>query len=44
MYLPNTTLFDGRDMYRIYYMKNKYMFHQLTMAVYSPHKSSITAY
>jgi len=31
MYLSNTTLFDGRDMYRIYYIKN-YMFRHLTIA------------
>jgi len=33
MDLSNTTLFDGRDMYRIYYIKN-YMFRHLTMAIF----------
>jgi len=32
MYLSNTTLFGGRDMYTIYYTKN-YMFRHLTMAI-----------
>ena len=30
--MSNTTLFDGRDMYRIYYIKNNYMFRHLTTA------------
>ena len=34
MYLSNTTLFDGRDMYRIYYIKNNYMFRHLTLAIF----------
>ena len=34
MYLSNTTLFDGRNMYRIYYIKNNYMFQHLTMAIF----------
>jgi len=34
MYLSNTTLFDGRDMYRIYYIKNNYMFWHLTLAIF----------
>jgi len=45
MYLSNTTLFDGGDMYRIYYIKihvsaldNGHL-----QAVYSPRKSSIAA-
>ena len=33
MYLSNTTLFDGRDMYRIYYIENNYMFRHLKMAI-----------
>ena len=33
MYLSNTTLFDGRDMYRIYYIKNNYMFRHFTLAI-----------
>jgi len=27
-----TQLYDGRDMYRIYYIKNNYMFRSLTLA------------
>ena len=34
MYLSNTTLFDGRDMYRIYYVKKNFMFWPLTMAIF----------
>jgi len=34
MYLSNTTLFDGRNMYRIYYIKNNYMFLHLIMAIF----------
>jgi len=34
MYLSNTTLFDGRNMYRIYYIRYSYMFRRLTMARY----------
>jgi len=35
MYLLNTSLFDGRDMYRIYYRKkNNYMFRHFTMAIF----------
>jgi len=34
MYLSDTTLFDGRDMYRIYYIKNNYMFQHFTMAIF----------
>jgi len=33
MYLSNTALFDGRDMYRIYYTEN-YMFRHLTTAIF----------
>ena len=33
MYLSNTTLYDGRYMYRIYYIEN-YMFRRLTMAIF----------
>ena len=32
--MSNTTLFDGRDMYRIYYIENNYMFRHLTMAIF----------
>ena len=34
MHLSNTTLFDGRYMYRIYYIKNNYMFRHLTVAIF----------
>jgi len=34
VYLSNTTLLDGKDMYRIYYIKNNYMFRHLTMAIF----------
>ena len=34
MYLSNTILFYGRDMYRIYYIENNYMFQHLTMAIF----------
>jgi len=34
MYLSNKTLFDGRYMYRIYCIKNNYMFRHLTMAIF----------
>jgi len=34
MYLSNTTLFEVRDMYRIYYIKNNYMFRHLTLAIF----------
>ena len=34
MYLSNTALFDGRYMYRIYYINNNYMFRHLTMAIF----------
>ena len=34
MYLSNTTLFDGRDIYRIHYIKINYMFRPLTMAIF----------
>ena len=33
MCLSNTTLFDGKDTYRIYYTESNYMFRHLTMAV-----------
>jgi len=29
-----TQLYDGRDMYRIYYITNNYMFRHLTMAIF----------
>ena len=29
-----TELYDGRDMYRIYYLKNNYMFRHLTLAIF----------
>jgi len=28
-----TQLYDGRDMYRIYYIKNNYMFRHFTLAI-----------
>ena len=28
-----TQLYDGRDMYRIYYIKNNYMFRDFTLAI-----------
>ena len=34
MYLSNATLFDCRDVYRIYYVKNNYMFRHFTMAIF----------
>ena len=34
MYFSNTTLFDGRDIYRIYYINISYMFRPLTMAIF----------
>ena len=34
MYLSNTNLFDGRDMYRIYYIKNNYMFWHVTTVIF----------
>jgi hypothetical protein len=34
MYLSNTILFDGKDMYRIYYIKKNYMFRHLTMDIF----------
>ena len=33
-YLSNTTLFDGRDVYRIYYIKNNYKFRHLTLDIF----------
>jgi len=29
-----TQLYDGRDMYRIYYIKNSFVFRHLTMAIF----------
>jgi len=29
-----TQLYDGRDMYRIYYIKNNYMFRHFTLAIF----------
>ena len=34
MYLSNTILFDGRGMYRTYYIKYNYMFRRLTVAIF----------
>ena len=34
MYLSNTTLFDGRCMYRIYYIKYTYMYCTLYIYIY----------
>jgi len=36
-----TQLYDGRDMYRIYYIKNNYMFRHFTLAIF---RLSIAAY
>ena len=33
-YLSNTTLFDGRDISSIYYIRYNYMFRRLTMAIF----------
>jgi len=35
MYLSNTTLFGGRDIFSIYYIRYNYMFLRLTMAIFS---------
>jgi len=32
--MSNITLFVGRHMYRVYYIKNNYMFQHLTMAIF----------
>ena len=34
MYLSNTTLFDGRGIYSIYYIRYNYMFQHLTMVIF----------
>ena len=34
MYLFNITLFDGRFIYSIYYVKYNYMFRRLTMGIF----------
>jgi len=34
MYLSNTTLFDGRGISSIYYIRCNYMFRRLTMAIF----------
>jgi len=34
MYLSNTTLFDGRYISSIYYIRYNYMFRHLTMAIF----------
>ena len=34
MYLSNTTLFDGRDMYIVYYIENSYMFRNFTLTIF----------
>jgi len=34
MYLSSTTLFDGRDISSIYYIRYSYMFRRLTMAIF----------
>jgi len=40
-----TQLYECRDMYRIYYIKNNYRFRQFAhLLVENPHKSSIAAY
>ena len=37
MYLSNTTLFDGRDIPSVYYIRYNYMFRSLTMAIFRFH-------
>ena len=46
MYLSNRTLFDGRDMYIIYYIKNNYMFRPFTLAIFRliSEKISVSSY
>ena len=34
MYLSNTSLFSGRDISSIYYIRYNYMFRQLTVAIF----------
>jgi len=34
MYLSNTTEFDGRGIYNIYYTRYNYMFRRLTMPIF----------
>jgi len=34
MYLSNTTLFDGRGIYNIYYIRYNCMFRHLTMTIF----------
>ena len=34
VYTCLTQLYDGIDMYRIYYIKNKYMFRNITLAIF----------
>jgi len=34
MYLSNTTFFDGRGLYSIYYIRHTYMFRRLTMVIF----------
>jgi len=34
IYLSNTTLFDGRNIYSIYYIRYNYMFRRLTMVIF----------
>ena len=34
VYTCLTQLYDGIDMYRIYYIKNKYMFRNFTLAIF----------
>jgi len=34
VYTCLTQLYDGRDMYRIYYVKNNYMFRHFTLAIF----------
>jgi len=34
MHWSNTTLFDGRGIYSTYYMRYKYMFRHLTLAIF----------
>jgi len=41
--LSNTTLFVGRDVYRIYYIENNYMFRHLTMAIFRLRKKNLVS-
>jgi len=45
MYLFNTTLFDGRGVYSIYFIRYNYIFRHLTMAIFRLYmKYLVTSY